>query len=213
MTERITDLWILESTEVKFWISTLQKSNNLLIELSEVCWFNQNFYYFCWICKTVPDIMVFFSRNHESGQIGGVDSEKHYREKRPNTGHEPAKFRKVWWDLSRSWGLFRFSPGCQAPGTVHLKEKNVKLKLFNFVLLAGGWFFDLRLSVALVTHDISCQLSRLQKRHYLDWGLEEHSPDQPVSAEQRELVARVASQRLLLTVYLKRIKKIAKINS
>ena len=37
MTERITDLWILESTEVKFWINTLQKSNNLLIELSEVC--------------------------------------------------------------------------------------------------------------------------------------------------------------------------------
>ena len=121
MTERITDLWILESTEVKFWISTLQKSNNLLIELSEVCWFNQNFYYFCWIFKTVPDIMVFFSRNHESGQIGCVDSEKHDREKRPNTGHEPAKFRKVWWDLSRSWGLFRFSPGRQAPGTVHLK--------------------------------------------------------------------------------------------
>ena len=150
--------------------------------------------------------MVFFSRNHESGQICGVNSEKHDREKRPNTGHEPAKFRKVWWDLSRSWGLlvvqiftWPSSPGDSPP----------KIKL-NFVSFAVWWFFDLRLSVALVTHDISCQLSRLQKRHHLDWGLEEHSPDQPVSAEQRELVVRVASQRLLLRVYLKRIKKIAK---
>ena len=100
MTERITDLRILESTEVKFWINTLQKSKidepfvdwiirNLLIELSELLIFLVNNR-----IKTLPDIMVFFSRNHESGQIGGVDSEKHDREKRPNTGHEPAKLGK-----------------------------------------------------------------------------------------------------------------------
>ena len=33
--------------------------------------------------------MVFFSGNHESRQIGCVDSEKHHRKQGPDTGHEP----------------------------------------------------------------------------------------------------------------------------
>ena len=46
---------------------------------------------------------------------------------------------------------------------------------------------------------------------HLDRRLEEERPDQPVGAEQGELVARVASQRLLLTRHLRRQKNWVKI--
>ena len=41
------------------------------------------------VCSVTGEIMIFFSGNHEGGQVGGVDGEKDHREQSPDGGHKP----------------------------------------------------------------------------------------------------------------------------